>query len=87
MDSAFRMEGKVAIVTGGAGGIGAATARLLTARGARVAIADIAADRAQALASELTGALAITLDLEQESSVEAMVAQTVQHFGRLDVLL
>lgn len=83
---AIRMEGKVAIVTGGAGGIGAATARLLTARGARVAIADIASDRAQALAAELPGALAITLDLEQEASVEAMVAQVVQHFGRLDVL-
>lgn len=83
---AIRMEGKVAIVTGGAGGIGAATARLLTARGARVATADIATDRAQALAAELPGALAISLDLEQEASVEAIVAQVVQHFGRLDVL-
>ncbi|NLR71936.1 SDR family oxidoreductase [Novosphingobium sp. ERN07] len=83
---AIRMDGKVAIVTGGAGGIGAATARLITARGAQVVIADIMAERAQALAAELSGALAIALDLEQESSVEAMIAQTVAHFGRLDVL-
>ncbi|MFY7835419.1 MAG: SDR family NAD(P)-dependent oxidoreductase [Novosphingobium sp.] len=83
---AIRMDGKVAIVTGGAGGIGAATAHLITARGGRVAIADIAVTRAQALADELPGALAIALDLEQESSVEAMVAQTIAHFGRLDVL-
>lgn len=83
---AIRLDGKVAIVTGGAGGIGAATARLLTARGARVAIADIAADRAGALAAELPGALAIALDLEVEASVEEMVERTVGHFGRLDVL-
>jgi NAD(P)-dependent dehydrogenase (short-subunit alcohol dehydrogenase family) len=83
---AIRMDGKVAIVTGGAGGIGAATARLLTARGARVAVADIAFERAEALAAELPGALAIHLDLEDEASTEAMVAQTVAHYGRLDVL-
>lgn len=83
---AIRLGGKIAIITGGAGGIGAATARLMTARGARVAIADIAFDRAQALASEIPDALAIQLDLEDESSIEAMVADTVSHFGRLDIL-
>jgi NAD(P)-dependent dehydrogenase (short-subunit alcohol dehydrogenase family) len=83
---ATRFGGKVAIVTGGAGGIGSATARLLTARGARVAIADIAFDAAQALAAELPDAFAIRLDLEDESSVEAMIAQTVAHYGQLDVL-
>nr|WP_211184843.1 MULTISPECIES: SDR family oxidoreductase [unclassified Novosphingobium] len=80
------MDGKVAIVTGGAGGIGAATARLLTARGARVAIADIAFDRARELADAIDGALAIHLDLEREDSVEAMIADTVKAFGRIDVL-
>lgn len=86
MQDAIRLDGRVAVVTGGAGGIGEATVRLMAARGARVAIADIAADRAHALAAQVPGAIALPLDLEQESSVEAMVAQVVQHFGRLDVL-
>jgi NAD(P)-dependent dehydrogenase (short-subunit alcohol dehydrogenase family) len=83
---AIRLEGKVAIITGGAGGIGEATARLMTARGARVAIADIAYERAAALAAQIPGALAVRLDLEDEASITAMVADTVAHFGRLDIL-
>jgi NAD(P)-dependent dehydrogenase (short-subunit alcohol dehydrogenase family) len=86
MAEAIRLDGKVAIITGGAGGIGAATARLMTARGAKVAIADIAFDAAQALAAELPGALAIELDLEHQSSIKAMIAKTVSHFGQLDIL-
>ncbi len=86
MTDAIRMDGKVAIVTGGAGGIGFATAQLMTARGARVVIADIAYDRARQLAATLDGALALPLDLEDEASIEALIADTVSHFGRLDVL-
>lgn len=85
-EDATRLNGKVAIITGGAGGIGSATARLMAARGARVAIADINDHAARALAEELPDAIAIMLDLEDEDSVEAMVAQAVAHFGRLDVL-
>lgn len=83
---ATRMDGRVALITGGAGGIGSATARLLAARGARIAIADIATDAARALASELPDAFALALDLEHETSIEAMVRETVAHFGRLDIL-
>ncbi|MGE8135439.1 SDR family NAD(P)-dependent oxidoreductase [Novosphingobium subterraneum] len=83
---ATRFDGKVAIITGGAGGIGAATARLISARGGKVAVADIMIDWAEGLAAELPGAIAIHLDLESEASTEAMIATTVQHFGRLDVL-
>jgi len=83
---AIRLDGKVAIITGGAGGIGVATARLMTARGARVAIADIAVDRAQELADMLPGALAVALDLEQEASIEPMVATVLAHYGRIDIL-
>lgn len=86
VNDATRFDGKVAIVTGGAGGIGAATARLMTARGAKVAIADIAVERAEALAADLPGAMAVHLDLESESSTEAMIAAVVARFGRLDVL-
>ncbi len=82
----FDLDDIVAIITGGAGGIGAATARLMTARGAKVVIADIAADAAQALAAELPGALAFELDLESESSIKAMIAAAVDHYGQLDIV-
>jgi len=83
---AIRLDGKIAIVTGGAGGIGSATARLMAARGATLVIADIALDRAAALAAELPDAIALRLDLADEASTEAMIAATVAHFGRLDIL-
>ncbi|WP_311267879.1 SDR family oxidoreductase [Sphingobium sp. WCS2017Hpa-17] len=83
---AIRLDGKVAVITGGAGGIGAATARLMAARGARVAIADIAIDAAKALAGSLPGAIAVPLDLENEDSIQAMVAAVVDHYKRLDIL-
>jgi NAD(P)-dependent dehydrogenase (short-subunit alcohol dehydrogenase family) len=86
MSDAIRLEGRVALITGGAGGIGAATARLMTARGARVMIADINFAQATALTNELPGAKAVALDLEDEASITAMVADTIAHFGQLDIL-
>ncbi len=86
MTDAIRLDGKVAIITGGAGGIGFASARLMVSRGAKVAIADIAGDRAKALAAELPDALGVTLDLADEASIKAMIAETVAHFGRCDIL-
>lgn len=85
-EDAIRLDGKVALITGGAGGIGFATAELMSARGAKVAIADIAHERAQELAGTLPDALAIRLDLENEASIQAMVADTLSHFGQLDIL-
>ena len=84
--NATMLDGKVAIITGGAGGIGFATAELMARRGARVAIADIDGARARALAATLPGAIAIDLDLEDEASIEAMVDHVVGAFGRLDIL-
>lgn len=86
MADAIMLHGKTAIITGGAGGIGFATARLMTMRGARVALADVAYDRARELSEQLPGAIAIRLDLESEPSIEAMVSQAVEAFGRLDIL-
>jgi NAD(P)-dependent dehydrogenase (short-subunit alcohol dehydrogenase family) len=87
MADAIRLDGKVAIITGGAGGIGAATARLMAARGARVVVADIAFESATKLAAELPDALAIELDLEHQSSIKAMIATVAAHYGQLDILI
>jgi NAD(P)-dependent dehydrogenase (short-subunit alcohol dehydrogenase family) len=81
------LEDKVAIVTGGASGIGAAACRRFVAEGCRVAIGDINASQAQALAEELgAAAIAIRFDAGDVASVADLVAGTVKHFGRLDFL-
>jgi NAD(P)-dependent dehydrogenase (short-subunit alcohol dehydrogenase family) len=82
-----RFEGKVAIVTGGGSGMGAATARRLADEGARVAVGDIDGELAEKVAAEIgDAALAIQFDAGDVSSVERLVSTTVDHFGRLDVL-
>ena len=86
MADAMRLEGRVAIITGGAGGIGSATARLMTERGARVVVADIALERAQSLAATLPGAVACGVDLADEASIRQLVAATLRICGRLDIL-
>jgi len=82
----MRLEGKVALVTGGASGIGAATARRLAAEGARVAIGDLDLDGARGVAGELEG-FACTLDVSDTASVRAGVAATVETLGEIDVLI
>jgi len=77
-----RLDGKIALITGGISGIGLATAREFHAAGAKLAIADIA--DATAVASEF-GAIAIRVDVTDPDQVEAMVKRTVDHYGRLDV--
>ncbi|UZG46059.1 SDR family NAD(P)-dependent oxidoreductase [Caldimonas thermodepolymerans] len=82
-----RFDGQVAIVTGGASGIGAATCRRLVAEGARVVIADINADAAHALADELgENASAAAFDAADVASIQRVIEGTVDRFGRLDVL-
>jgi len=82
-----RLTGKVAIVTGGGGGIGSAVARRFASEGARVAVADIFLDAAQRAAEPLgENGLAIQFDAADAKSVEALVEATVKAFGRLDIL-
>ncbi|HVA10422.1 MAG TPA: SDR family NAD(P)-dependent oxidoreductase [Acidimicrobiales bacterium] len=85
-----RVEGKVAIVTGGGGGIGGATARTLAREGASVVVVDIDGDAATAVAEGITAAggsaLCITADLSEEDQVLPAIGAAISNFGRLDVL-
>jgi NAD(P)-dependent dehydrogenase (short-subunit alcohol dehydrogenase family) len=75
----------VALVTGGGSGIGQATARLLAERGARVVVADVNADAANATAGEIgETAASVAVDVADAASVEAMVAFAVDTFGGVD---
>lgn len=81
------LAGKVAIVTGGAGGIGRATARLLVAEGAEVVVADLDADAGRAAAEELGEAAAFQrTDVSDLEQVQALVDTTVERFGGLDIM-
>jgi 3(or 17)beta-hydroxysteroid dehydrogenase len=83
-----RVEGKVALVTGGAMGIGLASARLLAAEGAHVIIADLANDAGSAAAAALGGeARFVRLDVTGEADWARAIAFTEAEFGRLDILI
>jgi 3-hydroxyacyl-CoA dehydrogenase / 3-hydroxy-2-methylbutyryl-CoA dehydrogenase len=80
----MKLDGIGALVAGGASGLGAATARELSARGARVAVVDLDGDKADALAGELGGdAVAYRADVTSEGDVEAAVAAATETFGSL----
>ena len=84
----YDFEGKVALVTGGAGGIGSATVRQLAAGGARVAIADRDEQRAQLLADELgEPAMPVRVDISDEADVDRCADAIVERFGRIDLHL
>jgi NAD(P)-dependent dehydrogenase (short-subunit alcohol dehydrogenase family) len=86
-EPAGRLAGKVAIVTGGAGGLGSETCRRLVAEGARVTIADINGEAAKALAGQLgEAATPFEFDYRDESSVRDLIETTVRNLGRLDLL-
>ena len=86
-----RLSGKVAIVTGGANGIGRAFAIGLAREGTRVAVADIADDAARQVASEIEAsggeALAVRVDVGSVESTEEMARRTLDLFGRIDILV
>ena len=87
----MQLAGRTAIVTGGAQGIGAAVARAFAGEGARVCVADLAHDRAEALASALRAggaeAIGIGCDVSRREQVDAMVAATRDRFDRVDILV
>lgn len=83
----MRFVDRVALITGGGRGIGAATARLLSAEGAAVALADLDLAPAEEVAAGLDRAMAVGCDVTLRADVEAAVDQVVERFGRLDILV
>jgi len=83
-----RLEGKTALITGAARGIGLAFARAYVAEGARVAIGDIDIARARKSAEELgEAAIAVEMDITRQDSIEAAVEATIAALGRIDILI
>ena len=83
----FRLDGRVAIVTGASSGLGARFARVLAAVGARVVVTARRADRLERLTAELPDAVAVPLDLTSAGAAETLVAAAVDHYGRIDVVV
>ncbi len=82
-----KLDGKTALITGGASGIGAATVRLFVAEGARVLVADVQDERGRRLVEELGDAAEyVHADVSREADVRAAVARAVDRFGRLDCM-
>ena len=90
-DQLFRQDGKVALVTGGYGGIGEAVSQGLALLGARVAIAGHNGEKAEACAANLRGtgadAWAATFDVASVAATQRMVDEVAAHFGRIDILV
>ena len=84
----MQLQNKTALITGGGRGIGLAFARRYVDEGARVAIADIDVDRAQA-AAEMIGsqAIAVQMDVADQNSIKLGVAQTIDRLGHIDILI
>ncbi|HET8726918.1 MAG TPA: L-iditol 2-dehydrogenase [Alphaproteobacteria bacterium] len=84
----MKLEGKIAVVTGGARGIGRAIVERYVAEGARVAVADLLVEEAEAVAKDLgEAAFAVPLDVTRQDSIDAMVGAVVGREGRIDVLV
>jgi NAD(P)-dependent dehydrogenase (short-subunit alcohol dehydrogenase family) len=83
LDQPYRLDGKVALVTGGASGIGAATCRELTRAGAEVIIADVNLKAAQTFAGELGGGRTLEMDVTKSKSI----AQAAKQIAKLDILV
>lgn len=82
-----RLRDQVAVITGGAQGLGEALAHRLDIEGCKVVVADINQESAQKVADSLHDAIAVKVDVSSEQQVEAMVGAAVEKYGRLDLLV
>ena len=82
-----RVKGKVALITGGASGLGAADARRLASEGAQVVITDLQTDLGKQVAESIPGALFLEHDVRDEAQWRDVIEKTIAHFGKLDVLV
>lgn len=85
--AAFRLDGRVAIVTGASSGLGARFAKVLDAVGASVVLAARRADRLEQLAADLRDPLVVACDLSHPDAPAALIDRTIERFGRLDILI
>ncbi|MBP9015365.1 MAG: glucose 1-dehydrogenase [Candidatus Atribacteria bacterium] len=87
----FNLQGEVAIVTGGAQGLGEQMAAALGEAGAQVVVADLNLEKAQKVASNIQSwgvdSLALRVDVTKKAEVEEMVKKTLEHFGKIDILV
>jgi NAD(P)-dependent dehydrogenase (short-subunit alcohol dehydrogenase family) len=85
--AAFRLDDRVAVITGASSGLGARFARVLSAAGARVALVARRMERLEALAGELPGSIAVAADLTLEGDRERAIDRVLEAAGRIDVLV
>lgn len=81
------VQDKVAIVTGASSGIGEATAKILSAHGAKVVLAARSKDKLDELSKTLKDSFSVPTDVKELSALKNLVKQTIEHFGRLDILV
>jgi short-subunit dehydrogenase len=81
------VKGKVAIVTGASGGIGLATAKILSSKGAKLALVARSKEKLEQLAKELPEAIAVPADMSKIDDVKSMISKVVGHFGQIDILV
>jgi NAD(P)-dependent dehydrogenase (short-subunit alcohol dehydrogenase family) len=81
-----RLDGKVCVITGAAGGMGRDAVLLFGSEGAKVCVADVDGEAAERVADSAGDAFAVQVDVADESSVQAMYAETVGRYGGIDVL-
>ncbi|MFT7648389.1 MAG: NAD(P)-dependent dehydrogenase (short-subunit alcohol dehydrogenase family) [Candidatus Poriferisodalaceae bacterium] len=85
--AAFRLDGRVCLITGASSGLGERMARVYGAAGAKVVVAARRADRLTALAEDLPDALAISCDVGDDDACRSLIASTIEHYGQIDVLV